>query len=899
MFIRCTIYFTIFQCFILIITSVVVQNLRRDWILTNTLRGYNLKATVPGGIYTDLMKNNVIDDVFYERNDVQSRWIAKENWNYTTFFSVDDNVLSHRNIQLVFHGIDTFSKIYLNEVQLGTTENMFVRYTFNVKPFVKLGNNSLRVQLESPVIAARALFRKQLQHYLVPPMCVPADYNGECHVNHIRKMQASFGWDWGPALPSMGIWKDVFLKAYHSTLLTDICTIITFNGNKNVWNIELHIFFEDNSQNLVRGELKLQLTTNIMEIVEIYKIHIKQDAEGDFVYKHNVSVPKSYINLWWPNGYGEAALYKLKVTFLNFDKTEESKKVVKIGFRTVELVQNVLENGTTFYFKVNNHPIFIKGSNIIPLNILPELGYNLTQIRFLLQSSKDVHANMLRVWGGGVYESNAFYDTADELGLLIWQDFMFACSMYPITKEFLKNVRIEVKQQVQRLQYHPSIAIWAANNENEVALSQNWYRTQDNFSLYKKDFETLYVDTIKKQVILQDSTRPFLTSSPTNGIESENEGYVAKNAQSNLFGDVHFYNYLVDGTETSVYPISRFVSEYGYQSLPCIETLLMATNTSANLMIYDDFLKHRQHHQFGFIEMDLLISYQLKLPNERSINFYKAFIFYSQVIQAMSIKTATEFYRRWRSNINDIGEGLNMGAMYWQLNDVWAAPSWSSIDFAGNWKVLHYFAKSFFAPVIVTTVVSVTKDMSIFVISDLMKIVRNTILKLSIYKWDSTVPVHEISIKVDVLPGFAQKVYGYSLTTLLSEIKNSPCGKSALNNCFVYFTLTGENRKRVSPDNFLFPTSLKTSNLVIPNLKIANVTQVDAIGKHFEIEVCTDVVTLFVWLEVKAVHGIFSDNGFLQVTAHKVIDFFPVLAVNIDTLIKSLTVTHLLDKQYF
>lgn len=427
------------------------------------------------------------------------------------------------------------------------------------------------------------------------------------------------------------------------------------------------------------------------------------------------------------------------------------------------------------------------------------------------------------------------------------------------------------------------------------SLSIYRYGTETNFSLYKRDFKTLYVDTVQKEVLLKDNTRPFLTSSPTNGIGSEQEGYVAKDPQSHFYGDVHFYNYLIDGLKQSLYPISRFASEYGYQSLPSVQTLLTATNDSDNLGIFDNFLRHRQHHLFGYIEMDLLISYQLKLPDYNSPNFNKAYIFYSQIVQAMSVKIATEKFRRWRSNVNDIGEGLTMGALYWQLNDVWAAPSWSSIDFKQNWKMLHYFAKRFFAPVIISSEISVTNNLECYIVSDLMKRIQVVILTLSIYKWNSTLPITSETTKFTLLPGSSQKIKTVSLKSYLTQ---DLCGTDPFNNCFIYFTLTDKNNHSVAPDNFLFPAPLKNANLVVPQLK-TSLKQTDKFGKEFEILIETDEIALFVWIEATNIEGKFSDNGFLQVTKKKSVRFFPVRAVLISDLEKALSFTNLLDNQFF
>ncbi|KAF2896968.1 hypothetical protein ILUMI_09207, partial [Ignelater luminosus] len=276
------------------------------------------------------------------------------------------------------------------------------------------------------------------------------------------------------------------------------------------------------------------------------------------------------------------------------------------------------------------------------------------------------------------------------------------------------------------------------------------YGTWKNVSLYKKDYVELYVDTMKKEVLLNDNTRPYLVSSPTNGIKSEEDGYIALNPQSSFYGDVHFYMYILNSWEKRIYPINRFASEYGFQGMPNLDTLLTATNNTKDLDIRSDFLISRQHRPLGYSEITILISYQLQLPNRASKNYYKAFIFYSQIIQAMSVKVQTELYRQWRSDVNDKGKGFTMGALYWQLNDVWAAPSWSGIDFNGKWKMLHYYAKNFFAPIILVGDLISDSRINVYVISDLMETVFNATITVNILRWDSFNPVTQHIINANV-----------------------------------------------------------------------------------------------------------------------------------------------------
>ncbi|KAB0804244.1 hypothetical protein PPYR_01214 [Photinus pyralis] len=629
-----------------------------SWIVENQEKSLNLSAIVPGGIYSDLMRENMIEDVFYGFNDIETRWVSKMDWNYSTKFSVPEDMMSYKTIKLVLEGVDTFSTIYLNDYKLGSTNNMFVKYTYNIKPYLKDHVNHLQVRFKSAVNKAKVLFEEQSKNYSVVPLCTPDEYNGECHVNHIRKTQASFSWDWGPAIPSMGIYKDIYLEGYNSAIIRDV-TVKVQNNSANFWDIEVRVYLQP-SQIKIKGDMSVVVHTDNGEfLMKSENFILGKNEHGDYLVTLNGQIEKSRVKLWWPNGYGNQPLYSLVARYNNVHNTEHSEKSIKIGFRTIDLCEDEVENGNLFYFKVNNVPIYAKGSNNIPISILPELAQNEDNIKFLLESAKDVHMNMIRVWGGGNYEADVFYELADEYGILLWQDFLFACNMYPATKEFLSNVRAEVRDQVRRLQHHASIIVWAGNNENRAALVQNWYGTADNYELFKYDYLKLYAETIKNELLHSDDTRPYLTSSPSNGRKAIEEDFESLNPQSNNYGDIHFYNYNNDGWNTEAYPIPRFSSEYGYQSLPSVDTLLTATNNPSDLLTTSEFLQKRQHLPEGFSKMDTLIGYQLTLPDKDCQDCYKEYIYKSQVVQAMSVKVETEFNRQWRSIFTKGGLYMN------------------------------------------------------------------------------------------------------------------------------------------------------------------------------------------------------------------------------------------------
>lgn len=352
----------------------------------------------------------------------------------------------------------------------------------------------------------------------------------------------------------------------------------------------------------------------------------------------------------------------------------------------------------------------MKGSNWIPADVLPDRGGDVRTIKYLLTAARDAHMNMLRVWGGGVYESDYFYELADEYGILIWQDLMFACAMYPVYDAFLASVRTEVRQNTRRLQHHPSVAIFATNNENEVALAQNWYGTATEAQRFRDEYRKLYIEVVQQTVAENDKWRTCLSSSPSNGLKAINDSYISDNPQDNHYGDIHYYNYFADGWSWSIYPRPRFVSEYGFQSYPALSSWGQATGGNDHL---PDLINHRQHSPQGEIPILLLINKHLPLDNVPREELIPAKIYFSQIGQAMTIKTETELYRTLR------GSSANtMGALYWQLNDVWVAPSWSGIDYLGKFKILQYYAKKFLAPTSIVPILTAANVLEVHVVND-------------------------------------------------------------------------------------------------------------------------------------------------------------------------------------
>ncbi|CAB3979853.1 beta-mannosidase isoform X2 [Paramuricea clavata] len=430
------------------------------------------------------------------------------------------------------------------------------------------------------------------------------------------------------------------------------------------------------------------------------------------------------VRTWWPRGYGSQPLYDLTVTYKDTQTFEISTKTIRIGFREVKLVQEQITGGLSFYYKVNDVAIFMKGANWIPADAFEDRVTD-DVIRNILQSSADANMNIVRNWGGGIYQHDSFYSIADELGLLIWQEFMFACDYYPADEQFLDSVRKEVTHQIQRLQYHPSVLIWSGNNEIESSVSQNWYGVK-NLTLYKENYVKLFIDTIRSTVLGLDSSRPFVSSSPSDGVQTEKEGWISSNPNSDFYGDVHYYNYTMDCLDIRGYPQPRFASEYGLQSLPRFQTLSSVT-VKDDWSYFSPIMMHRQHHGSGNEQMLNQTKMHFKIPNSADpLKHFKDMLYLTQASQAICIKAESEHYRRLRSVMNE-GRGHTMGAIYWQLNSIWPAPTWSSLEYGGRWKMLHYYAKDFFSPIIISPF-EFNNTLYIFAVSDLLQILNISLI---------------------------------------------------------------------------------------------------------------------------------------------------------------------------
>ncbi|XP_070547224.1 beta-mannosidase-like [Ptychodera flava] len=877
------VFSAIMICAFIISGEAAVVSLNGKWTVSNG--NISVEGNVPGCEHMALLNAKKISDPLYRFNNDEYRWIRLSNWTFSRTFNVTKSEVGMSNVVLVAEGLDTRATVSINGREVGKAMNMFIRYVFDIKSVLKEGENDITIKFESALRYVNDTAQKY--PYVVPPTSYPPDEHREDMVNLIRKEQASFGWDFAPAFAPQGIWKNIFIESWNCAVLRDVSALAMKSPtNPKLWILNVTAYVNVANNPKVKGKA----VDLIVSVPELGREH----GRSLFITpgKHeavNVVVNAKEAKTWWPNGYGAQPLYGVTVELVCPAFGEKSTRNFKVGFRTVELVQEPLpkENSTglSFYFKINDRPIFLKGSNWIPGDVFQE-RVTTDVLENKLHSAAEANMNVLRVWGGGIYEQDEFYEITDRLGIMIWQDFMFACALYPTNEEFLDSVKQEVTQQVKRLSSHPSIIVWSGNNENEIGLAGGWYESvvSKNRTLYYDDYKKLYIETMMPIVEKLDTTRPFLASSPTNGAESEAEGWIAKNPQDPQYGDVHNYNYYADCWDVTTFPKPRFSSEFGFQSWPSFESVRKISEKE-DWKYWSKFSEYRNHHPVGAIEMAFLTALHFKLPlTTNSTEMFSDMIYLTQITQALCIKSESEYFRSLQSSLDEQGLGRTMGALYWQLNDMWQAPTWASTEYDGKWKMLHYYAKRFFSQTVVVSYV-IHGTLHVFGISDSTTDRQKVVLKPTLWQWDSFKPLY-VWNNTFVYNQTAQssvEIFSKNLTQFLAEGKCLDPTK-----CFLTFELLQDDTA-ISPVNTLFLTGFnKAQGIQKVNI---TVTQVKQHGdKIFDIELKTDGITTFTWLEALGIAGRFSDNGFLMTTPSTTISFYAWQKTTATDLQKSLTV---------
>lgn len=680
-----------------------------------------MPATVPGTVHQDLISHELLPNPFYGMNEKKIQWVENEDWEYRTSFIVSEEQLNRDGIQLIFEGLDTYADVYLNGSLLLKADNMFVGYTLPVKSVLRKGENHLYIYFHSPI-------RQTLPQYASNGFNYPAD--NDHHEKHLsvfsRKAPYSYGWDWGIRMVTSGVWRPVTLRFYDIATISDyhVRQLLLTDENARLSN---ELIVNQIVPQKIPAEVRVNVSLNGTTVTEVKQQVTLQPGINHITLPAEVTNPVR----WMPNGWGTPTLYDFSAQIACGDRivAEQSHR---IGLRTIRVVNEKDKDGESFYFEVNGIPMFAKGANYIPQDaLLP----NVTTERYqtLFRDMKEANMNMVRIWGGGTYENNLFYDLADENGILVWQDFMFACTPYPSDPTFLKRVEAEAVYNIRRLRNHASLAMWCGNNEILEALKYWGFEKKFTPEVYQglmHGYDKLFRELLPSMVKEFDSDRFYVHSSP----------YLANWGRPESWGTGDSHNWGVwygkKPFESLDTDLPRFMSEFGFQSFPEMKTIA-AFAASEDYQIESEVMNAHQKSSIGnslirtYMERDYII------PES-----FEDFVYVGLVLQGQGMRHGLEAHRRNRPYC--------MGTLYWQLNDSWPVVSWSSIDYYGNWKALHYQAKRAFAPVLIN-LIQQNDSLSVYLISDRLDTMEQMTLEMKVVDFDGKtlgkkIQVHSLEV---------------------------------------------------------------------------------------------------------------------------------------------------------
>ena len=700
--------------------NVVAKFLNQGWTLTGDTLDINMQVDVPSVVQQSLYENGLIPHPYLGTLENQLLWISDHPWDYTLHFDADKELFEKENVELCFEGLDTYAKVSLNGYELFSADNQFREWKADAKPFLKEKDNLLEVHFIRYDSTQLALY-EQHQPQLPEKYAVS------------RKAPYQHGWDWAPRYKNVGIWKPVKLEGWNEARLEDAYAVTDIADSVHAV-LTLHLDYESEREEDVEAIIEVGPSTGSGTSVFAAQNRSLSLSKG----RQHTVLPITIDNpqLWWPNEMGEQPLYDFEVVLKKDNRVLDSKKF-KSGIRTFEMVDEPDSIGRAFYFKVNGVPMYAKGANYVPEEMI-ETWINADNTLKLLQMAKDAHFNMLRVWGGGIYPSEDFFTLCDKYGILVWEDFMYAGTMYPYDEAFLENARIEAEEQVKRLASHPSLALWCGGNEiSEGYYNWGWQKSlnwsEEDDKAIKAGYDRLFEGILPQAVADYDGTRPYWPSSPSKGWGSP---------ESLTEGDVHYWGVWWGELPYEVYreKLGRFNSEYGYQSYPDYQTLLKIAQ-GEELSKDAEVIAAHQKHARGTRQIDDFI--KRYYPNAQPKDF-EEYVHLSQLSQAYGMEIAIEAHRT--------AKPYNMGTLYWQLNDAWPVTSWSSIDYYGNPKVLQERLKTLYAPVLLSLD---QKDYGVFVTSDLLRDIDGA-LSIQVFDLEDK-PLFEQKVQVTMTPNENRK----------------------------------------------------------------------------------------------------------------------------------------------
>lgn len=664
--------------------------LHGEWKLESSDGKTVCSAKIPGSVLEAVTREGILEDPYYRMNEYTAREFLRQDFIFTKIFDAEKQ--QGFVYELCCDGIDTLADIYLNGELLGKTDNMHLRYQTECSSILKDGRNELKIYIHSAI--------RCIEEYVPKPgkevhftACGAMDKN-----QYIRKTHSMFGWDWGPQLPDMGIWRDIFIRGFTKASLEDVRIRQKHNNGQAeilaepfVKLAEGNVYsFREARQKMPQLEIRMKLVTPDGEQIAF--------CDGTC----RVTEPR----LWWPNRYGEQPLYTVKASLL-WNHEILNEKQYRIGLRTLTVSREKDEWGEEFAFCINGIKIFAKGANYIPQDciygrITPE------RIRGLLDVAVETGFNCIRVWGGGYYPSEVFYDYCDEKGLIVWQDFMYACNVYELTDQFREQVIAETRDNVKRLRHHASLGMWCGNNEMESAWD-HWEGFCDHSSELRQDYLKMFEHIIPDVLRSEDDVTFYWPSSPSSG-------GAFQDPDSDDAGDRHYWDVWHGEKPFTDYEnyYFRFCSEFGFQSFPCMKTIETFT-LPKDRNIFSEVMESHQKNGAANGKILRYLSDNFLYPKD-----FKSLVYVSQILQGIAIKEGVEHWRRNR--------GRCMGSIYWQLNDNWPVASWSSVDYYGRWKALQYMARHFYADILGSLQVSAKGEYTPYVQNETLQDVESEVL---------------------------------------------------------------------------------------------------------------------------------------------------------------------------
>jgi beta-mannosidase len=837
--------------------------LSRHWQFRESGTGDWLAATVPGTVHTDLLAHGKIPDPFYRTNERDLQWIDKKDWEYRMAFDIDADTLAHDHVELCFSGLDTYADVYLNDAPILAADNMFRTWNADIKSHARAGKNVLRVLLHSPV--REGLKRLAALGYN-PPASDDQSERGGLGDKKIsmftRKAPYHYGWDWGPRFVTSGIWRPVHLRVWNRARLADL-HIVQNSLSRDA--ADMTAVFEIISDHAGPAVIALQSRSDpaIRARAEI------QLAQGNNTARIAFTIAKP--KLWWTNGLGEAFLYDFVGELTAADARDHRE--VRTGLRTLKIVQKPDAHGAGFFVELNGVPVFMKGASHIPNDsFLPRVTPAIYERE--VRSAADTHMNILRVWGGGIYEDDAFYELCDRHGILVWQEFMFACAMYPGGKHFLDNVRAEAIDNVKRLRGHPCLALWCGNNEIDAAWQNDepkgGWGWKEKYTPAQREqmwdtYKMLFYNILPQVLAEHDPQRFYWPSSPLaywDGHDTARHADLTAKMQS---GDIHYWDVWAGGKPLSNYRthIGRFMTEYGFQSFPEFKTV-QAYAAPGDYNIYSTVMEAHQRSSIGNKAIQDYMARDYKVPKD-----FRQFLYVGQVLQAEGIRIAMESHRARMPYC--------MGSLFWQINDCWPVASWSSIDYYGRWKAQQYFTRKSFAPELVTA----RRD--------------GDVVKISLVSDRLTAMPATLTLRLMDFHGKVLKTTTRSLTLAANSSMTAFTGSVAEllmgappQSVLLHASLAAGG-DILAEDRLYF---LPVKDLDLPQATI--VTKVKDLGDEFAIGLSSSTLAKNLYLSLGAADGFFSDNYFdLLPQETKIVHFKPAKPMHAKALESGLTMMHM------